>query len=160
MSAPHPLFGSRLPREGAPSVVDDERQFASVLHCLVRVGRDKAIGYLPMQTIRDLLGVPISEARRYYAQRAEVLLVEAPESCIQSGAFFVFDDVAIRLSEYWPLLAALGSATPNDFVRHLGRRWLAPDDPLMPTVRAFFADEPLTPAVRSPPLPSSPPARR
>ena len=63
--------------------------------------------------------------------------------CVKSGALYVFDVVALEA------ILRVGSAAleqvnaptdPEMFVRFIARDWFVPDHPIMPIIRAAFAD--------------------
>ncbi|AMJ60499.1 hypothetical protein [Bosea sp. PAMC 26642] len=124
--------------------VPTEEQRADILESLAQVGRDKAIGYLPMPTVLKILRLTIPAVEREFANSDRSVLALSPdECCINGGAVYVFDQQALaallRASD--ALLASLGWPTDNEgFVRKIAAEWLTADHPLIGLVREAFGD--------------------
>ena len=123
---------------------DTNDKHASVLCDLTRVGPTKALGYLPLQTISRFLGLDVEAVIADARSRGLAVLMLGPEECcIKSGALYVYDPVALNavLHTSGSTLALVGFPTsPESFIRTIAHDWLDPDDPLMPVVKAAFAD--------------------
>jgi hypothetical protein len=121
----------------------DER--TSVLDDLTRVGPDKALGYLPLQTISRVLGLNVEDVIANERSRGLAALLLGPERCcINSGALYVYDPVALDaiLRSSRSMLERAGFPTSAEpFIRTIAREWLNSDHPLMPLVKAAFADD-------------------
>ena len=126
------------------SFVPTEEQRADILDSFTRVGPDKAIGYLPIPTVLKILRLTIPTVEREFASgHRRVLPLGPDESCIDGGAVYGFDQLALAalLRTSSGQLASLGWPADNEgFVRKIAAEWLAPDHPLMGLVREAFAD--------------------
>ena len=111
---------------------------------LTRVGPTKALGYLPLQTISRFLGLDVEAVIADAQSRGLAVLMLGPEECcIKSGALYVYDpialDVVLRTSVLTLVLA--GFPTPSEaFIRAIAYEWLDLDHPVMPVIKAAFAD--------------------
>jgi len=124
--------------------VPTEEQRADILNSFTRVGPDKAIGYLPMRTVLNILRLTIPAVEFEFASGNRTVLPLGPdECCIDGGAVYVFDRLALAslLRTSSAQLASLGWPTDNEgFVRKIAAEWLAADHPLLGLVREAFGD--------------------
>lgn len=115
-----------------------------ILASLDRVGRDKAIGYLPLNTIVNILRLSIGDVRnRYEGSGLSVAEFGPHQTCINSGAVFVYD--ASMIEKLIPnfrkqLSAKRWGSDPHRIVAGLARSWFANEDEIMPFIRALYAD--------------------
>ena len=121
----------------------EERE--SVLSSLTRVGRTKAVGYLPLQTISKFLDMKVEDVVANARARGLVSLVLSPEECcVKSGAIYVYDPTALddilKISAI-TLVRAGFPTSPEAFIRAIARDWLELEHCLIPVIRAAFADE-------------------
>ncbi|RXT48226.1 hypothetical protein B6S44_24495 [Bosea sp. Tri-44] len=117
---------------------------AYVLENLSLVGPAKAVGYLPLRTVAEVLGLNVEDLiTQAMARGLRAISIGPHHCCIKSGALYVFDAAALEA------VLRVGSATldqveaptdPEMFVRFIARDWFAPDHPIMPIIRAAFAD--------------------
>ena len=124
--------------------VPTEEQRAVILESFTRVGPDKAIGYLPMPTVLKILRLTIPAVEREFASGHRAVLPLGPDKCcINGGAVYVFDQMALAalLRTSGAQLARLGWPADNEgFVRKIAAEWLGDDHPLMGLVREAFGD--------------------
>jgi hypothetical protein len=115
-----------------------------VLECLTLVGSGKAVGYLPLRTVKHVLGLEVEEVISDATDRGlKAISIGPRHCCIKSGALYVFDPDALEelLRSASDILNSVGSPTdPEMFVRFIARNWFEPDHPIMPIIRAAFAD--------------------
>lgn len=118
-----------------------------ILGSVQRVGRDKAIGYLPLYTIRDIMGLDVEDLVVEAKSRALSALVFGPaECCIKSGALYVFDQqslAALLTASIGALISGGWPTEPDGFVRAVAADWVEPEHPVMPVIRKAFG-EPIT----------------
>lgn len=111
---------------------------------LWRVGPEKSMGYLPLYTVRSVLGVDAETlAAEAASRRLSALLLGSCECCIKSGALYVFDrrGLAALLASASDVLTSAGwPVTPEAFARAVASDWVEPDDPVLPVVRRAFGD--------------------
>ncbi|GAA0595046.1 hypothetical protein GCM10009416_36670 [Craurococcus roseus] len=111
---------------------------------LWRVGREKSIGYLPLYTVRDVLGADAEVLAAEAASRGLSALRLGPcECCIKSGALYVFDrrGLAALLASANDVLTGAGwPVKPEAFARAVASDWVEPDDPVLPVIRRAFGD--------------------
>ncbi|RYE33326.1 MAG: hypothetical protein EOP23_09015 [Hyphomicrobiales bacterium] len=115
-----------------------------VLESLALVGPEKAVGYLPLQTVTQVLGLKVEDVIAQAATRGLRAIAIGPHHCcIKSGALYVWDEVALEA------VLRVGSATiekvkapaePEMFVRFIARDWFVTEHPIMQIIRAAFAD--------------------
>lgn len=119
---------------------------AYVRESLSLVGPDKAVGYLPLRTVKHVLGLDVEEVAAGAVGRGLKAICLGPRlCCIKSGALYVFDQAALERILNWSsvTLAKVGApADPERFVRFIARKWFAPDHPITPIIQAAFADGP------------------
>ncbi|WP_147283772.1 hypothetical protein [Bosea caraganae] len=124
--------------------LSDERK-ASILESLMGVGPSKPIGYLPLCTIQDVLGVPVAVLLKQMMPRGILALkLNSKECCIKSGALYFYDPVALEnllrvasddLKQCgWP-------RTPAEFVKHIAANWYESDHPLIGLIRMAFGED-------------------
>lgn len=115
-----------------------------VIESLTLVGPAKAVGYLPLRTVTQVLGLNVGDViAQALARGLGAISIGPHHCCIKSGALYVFDSVALEA------VLRVGAATleqvnaptdPEMFVRFIARDWFVPDHPIMPIIRAAFAD--------------------
>ncbi|WP_186419187.1 hypothetical protein [Bosea sp. CS1GBMeth4] len=117
---------------------------SSVLESLTLVGSTKAIGYLPLQTVTQVLQLNVEDAIAHAAACGlNALSIGPQECCINSGALYVFDAAALEaiLRNGVATLEQVNAPTdPTMFVRFIARYWFPADHPIMPIIRTAFAD--------------------
>lgn len=117
---------------------------AYILESLTMVGPGKAVGYLPLRTVKRVLGLNIEDViATAIVGGLRAISIGPPHCCIKSGALYLFDSDALEklLRASSDILTDAGSPTdPEMFVRFIARDWFAPDHPIMPIIRAAFAD--------------------
>lgn len=115
-----------------------------ILESLTLVGPAKAVGYLPLQTVTQVLGLSVEDViAQSTARGLRAISIGPQHCCIKSGALYVFDAGALEA------ILRVGSATleqvnaptdPEMFVRFIDHDWFVPDHPIMPIIRVAFAD--------------------
>jgi hypothetical protein len=117
---------------------------SSVLESLTLVGSGKAVGYLPLRTVKYVLGLKIQDVTADAVARGlRAIRIGPRHSCIKSGALYVFDPNALEQILRGSSEILRGADAPTDpemFVRFIARDWFAPDHPIMPIIRDAFAD--------------------
>jgi len=121
--------------------VDDTLKDA-LLRSLQQVGPAKPVGYPPLSTVTDVLGLEVDDLIRDAIARGLAAVRFGPERCcIKSGAIYVYD--------CWAVAAAVRDATdnltdyeipsdPDGFVQYIAANWLDEDHPAYAIiVRAF-----------------------
>lgn len=115
-----------------------------VLESLTLVGPAKAVGYLPLRTVTQMLGLNVDDIITQATARGLRAISIGPRHCsIKSGALYVFDPVALEavLRTGSAALEQINAPTdPEMFVRFIAREWFVPDHPIMPIIRTAFAD--------------------
>jgi hypothetical protein len=116
-----------------------------ILSSLTAVGtNEKAIGYLPLPTLRGL-GISAAALTKLAAAKGlTAARVTGKHCCIKGGALYVYDHPQLSkllashaavLSEYgWP-------ADPDRFVHMVAQIWLPPSHPVTNVIRIAFADQ-------------------
>ncbi len=115
-----------------------------VLESLTLVGAGKAIGYLPLRTIRQVLGLKVEDVVADARARGLQAIAFGPrDCCIKTGALYLYDPSALEHLLRTSSVTLERSGFPVDtemFVRTIARDWLEQDHPVMPIIRAAFAD--------------------
>jgi hypothetical protein len=120
----------------------DERN--SILDHLYGVGAQKPLGYLPINTVERHLGENIDDLKSVIREKGLEFRVFLPdECCINSGAVYVFDSVALQdildgdrptlESGGWPCIA-------GEFVDHVAKFWLKQDHPIHQVIARAFGE--------------------
>jgi hypothetical protein len=128
----------------APEI--DRATRARVLSSLEEVGKTKAVGYLPLQTISNVLRESIDELVARFSRRGlDVKIFGERETCIKSGAMFVYHPGMVKqlvethkaalLQKHWAL-------APDEVISEISREWFEPSDPIMPFIRDLYNDRP------------------
>jgi hypothetical protein len=108
----------------------------------LNVGPQKPVSYLPIDTIRKVIGMPESRYVEYIERVGNnALLFESRDCCIKSGAVYAYNKAALddvlneyqdMLSEYcWPL-DSIG------FITRIAQEWLKLEHPIMPVIKKAF----------------------
>jgi len=102
------------------------------------------MSYLPIKTIENVLELTVSDYRSKVEQLGNKSVVfSAEESCIESGAVYVYSDAALEavLKDYADMLEACHwPISTGEFVKKIASEWLKEDAPVMPVIRAAFGD--------------------
>lgn len=122
--------------------VSEPTKAASLLRSLNRVGPAKPVGYLPLNTVKDLVNVEVVMANA--AARGLAAAQFGPENCcIRSGALYVYDRQALRrlLRNHADLLAAANMPLdPDHFIARIAAVWLEPSHPVHSIIAQAFGD--------------------
>jgi len=114
----------------------------AVLSGLRRVGPRKALGYLPLRTITDILQIsPATLLAEAASKGLAAIQIEPDRCCIKSGALYVYDRKALG-----ELLEGAASTLnrhglpldPDQFVQHIAANWFESDHPAYPVIEAAF----------------------
>jgi hypothetical protein len=115
-----------------------------LLRSLSKVGPNKPVGYLPLYTLTDVAQLaPESIAADAIARGLAAVQFGPEECCIQSGALYIYDRIALStlLRSHADTLAAEGMPSdPDRFVAHIAATWLEPNHPAYPVIAAAFGD--------------------
>jgi hypothetical protein len=125
--------------------VDLDGQRSAIQSSLTRVGPAKPIGYLPLDTIRDVLQTdPHALAHEAEANGLSAALLGPDQCCIRSGALYVFhrqsleallqSSSSILSASRWPL-------DPDRFVARIACEWIDPAHPVAAVIRRTFGEE-------------------
>jgi hypothetical protein len=124
------------------SPLEEIRQQAWLL--LDNVGATKAVGYLPLSTIERVLEQNPAKLVQHYRQKGLCVRVfDENESCIKSGALFVWDhDQALRyINEFDKSVTEKGWPIDADVVlANIAAEWFEKDDPIMPLIYALYGE--------------------
>ncbi len=120
-------------------------QIGAILRSLERVGPEKPIGYLPLYTITDFLGLDSDELVGRFAKRGLTTVRFDAEHCvIKSGAVYIYDRDALAalLMSVSDVLETFSWPTdPDGFVRAVADEWLTPGYPILRVVQKGFGEE-------------------
>jgi len=127
----------------ASKISSDEKE--KILQSLTRVGDSKAIGYLPLYTIRDFLEMTAQELSEQARHRGlDALCFEEDRCLIKSGALYLYDrdrlnkilaaSTHILKLHQWP-------TDPDLFVGAIAQEWLQPGNPILPIVKQAFGEQ-------------------
>jgi hypothetical protein len=123
-------------------------QQSEILHEILRshldLGDKKAVSYLPIQTIENVLRLSVEQYLAKAKDRGLSFQVFSPvETCIESGAVYLYDrqqldgilaaNRNILLEGGWP-------ADSKAFVVKVATTWLDKDDKILPVVKAAFGE--------------------
>lgn len=100
-----------------------EEQKGELLDDLRKVGPEKPVGYLPLNTLVNICGVSLSEMEDYAEEKGlDSLFLCEKDSKIEKGALYIYDKVALGKllkNNQKTLLDAGWPIEPEEFVRHL-----------------------------------------
>jgi hypothetical protein len=126
----------------SPKFTQEEQE--RVLRSLNRVGPDKAIAYLPLYTIRDILHLaPEALIAEAISRNLAAVAIGPDRSCIQSGALYVYhrEALAQRLRKSAAMLTSHQLAIdPDRFVQQIAATWFEREHPVYPVIAASFGD--------------------
>jgi hypothetical protein len=108
------------------------------------LGREKAVSYLPIETIEMAIGVSLQTYVALIENAGNRCALLAPENCcIRSGAVYAYrvDALEELLNEHSAILSRHGWPLNSDsFVTRLAADWLDESDPVLPVVRRVFGE--------------------
>lgn len=115
-----------------------------ILKSLTEVGLSKAVGYLPLYTIYEILGSSPDELAKA-AQRRGLVTYRSGEDqcCIKSGALYVYDrNLLIDILTQWTGVIQMNGShsDPDMFIKAIAETWFEPGDPIMPVIRHAFGE--------------------
>ena len=113
----------------------DAKVLASILASL-DVGPHKAVGYLPLYTVRDLhKRDPQDLVAELHMRGRSVRIFHADVCPIKSGALYAWDEAAVkRISRgHWA-----GEIGADEIVRMIAGKWFGPHHVFMPMIRELF----------------------
>lgn len=108
------------------------------------VGQGKAVGYLPLATLKNVLGVSADKIRESYLARGlNVKIFNEDASCIKGGAIFVYDTelfqgIIDRFDQ--DILAHGWSDDVESIIERIAIEWYCENDPLMPFIKALYGE--------------------
>ncbi|MBW0005448.1 MAG: hypothetical protein JO216_18395 [Hyphomicrobiales bacterium] len=108
------------------------------------IGKTKAVGYLPMYTITDILLISADDWARTLTERGLCVRVfNEDETCIDRGAMYVYDPRMIaELTERHKgtILKKGWKANAEFIIETIAKDWFERSDPIMPFIRELFND--------------------
>jgi len=115
-----------------------------ILQSLYGVGPKKAIGYLPLYTLREFLQIDPREMADQVALRGLTTAIFNVEQCrIKSGAIYFYDRDELQKL----LNSSAGSLTqcglpidPDHFLKEIAATWYEPEHPVYPIISAAFGE--------------------
>lgn len=124
--------------------MNDDEDAERILRDHLRVDEGKPVSYLPIGTIKNVIGIPVEEYVRMAKGKGLMCDVFSPEeTCIKGGAVYVYDAVALQnvleknrdiLEEMsWPRWAP-------EFVRRIAKEWLDEEGDILRIIRSAFGD--------------------
>lgn len=122
----------------------DALEARAILEEHVNVGRERAVSYLPINAIENVLGLSIEDYRSLIERQGnECSVFRSDCCCIKSGAVFAYSptDLDTILKEYASVLLEHGwplSASP--FVQRIASEWLEDDNPILPVIKRAFGE--------------------
>jgi hypothetical protein len=115
-----------------------------ILNSLLLVGPRKAVGYLPLNTIRKVLHMDLqSLVREATAKGLSAVVLEPDRCCIKSGALYVYDSGSLLdvLEASRIVLSKHGWPTDADgFIIRVASEWLEEASPIYPVIRQAFGE--------------------
>jgi hypothetical protein len=115
-----------------------------IMESLTRVGSTKAIGYLPLNTVIDLLEISLNTLEDDARSRGlAAITFEQDRCCIHSGAIYIYDrDTLARLllASAETLTACRLAVNPDEFVLQIAATWFDRSHPAFSVIAAAFDD--------------------
>lgn len=126
------------------TTVSDQDWRRVVFGSLDTVGNAKPMGYLPLATLEKHLSMNICDVVSSLEGRGLKARTFSPdECCINTGALYVYDPVALQNvlngavavleRSGWPLVA-------ESFVEYAAKSWVEPSHPVYPVIQEAFGD--------------------
>lgn len=116
-----------------------------IMSSVDEVGVSKAVGYLPLKTVRDMLGLDINLLTKAFESKyLHVKIFEETQTCINSGAFFVYDHAAFdkTINLFAEEIVRKGWRPEVESVLdQVANRWFDGDDHIMPFIRALYGED-------------------
>jgi len=127
-----------MPRQVSP---EDRKQ---ILENHLNIGQQKAISYLPINTIENVLSLSVDEYVAMIEEKGHRAIVLSPqECCIKSGAVYAYsrqdlhdilrDNNEILIKYGWPIKS-------DDFIRKIAAEWQDRDSGLYQVIKRAFGD--------------------
>jgi hypothetical protein len=127
-----------------PSPEESKRINEQILERNLNVGRQKAVSYLPIRTIENVLGLRLHKYVSMIEDLGHKAMVLGPEECIiSSGAVYAYscedldeilqDNKAILLEHGWP-------TTSINFIRKMAVEWVDRENAIFPVIRKAFGE--------------------
>jgi hypothetical protein len=120
-----------------------DQQF--ILKSITNVGKEKALGYLPLNTILNILKLSIDELKTQAEEKQLCwFLYDREDCCVKSGAFFVYepDKVLDAIKLHKDILQKYHIATnPKDVIINLATNWYEPGHEIMNFIRELYGDQ-------------------
>nr|WP_294547368.1 hypothetical protein [uncultured Rhodopila sp.] len=127
--------------DGATFMNEDARR---ILENHLRVGPEKPVSYLPINTINRVIGIEVTKYESLISKSGSKSLVFGPEvCCIKSGAVYAYHESSLRnilesnkhilLDNDWP-------SDPVGFITRMADEWLENESPIMPVIKSAFGD--------------------
>lgn len=115
-----------------------------ILEHHLALGPQKAVSYLPINTIENVLHLTVPIYRSLIADGGhQSLLFADGECCIGSGAIYAYspDDLGAVLFESRPILASNDWPTSQiEFLKRVAALWVEPGSPILPVIRRAFGE--------------------
>ncbi|WP_234731371.1 hypothetical protein [Acidocella facilis] len=115
---------------------------AEILRSLTSVGPKKAVGYLPLYTIRDILRLqPEQVAREAEDEGLRALIIDTAR--IKSGALYVYhqDTLSRLLLKFEEIVVAANAPIdPDKFIELIAYHQFEPNHPLYRIIASAFND--------------------
>jgi hypothetical protein len=123
---------------------NERERRAFVLRSLTRVGPEKPVGYLPLNTLVNFAEVePARVSAEAIARGIAAVQFGPDECCIQSGALYLYDPQALGrlLQAHADTLAATGMPTePEPFIAQIAAVWIEADHPAYRIIAKAFGE--------------------
>ncbi|QGM97939.1 hypothetical protein [Methylocystis parvus] len=108
------------------------------------VGQGKAVGYLPLATLKNVLRISADKIRESCEARGlNVKIFDEDSSCIKSGAIFVYDTGLVRgiIDRFDQDILARGwSGDVESIIERIAIEWYCENDPAMPFIKALYGE--------------------
>lgn len=123
-----------------PSFSPDDRK--QLLEAHLNIGQQKAVSYLPINTIKNVLSLSVDEYVAMIEERGHKAIVLGPhECCIKSGAVYayscqnldhiLYDNNQILMAYGWPTKS-------DDFIKKIAVAWQDGDSDLYQVIKRAF----------------------
>ena len=120
------------------------KRAGKILASHLKVGPQKPVSYLPINTIENVIGITVPAYRSMIENSGNKCIVfKADQCCIKSGAVYAYSENDLRavLNRNMEMLFNNGWPTDLDnFIRRIASEWLDEGNSLMPVIRAIFGD--------------------
>jgi hypothetical protein len=127
-----------------PTALERQKIIQNIINDHLCLGPNKAISYLPIKTIENVLNMSVKEYIHKAEQHGLLSVTLTPDQCcIASGAVYLYilpflQDILNKNAD--TLNSINYPLDPKEFTIAISLEWLPPEHPAIPVIRQAFGD--------------------